>query len=164
MKKKRTVGTVILVLALVVIVAAAAWALISGKLSIAWNGFGAQYSTNKVVCDSGFVTEYNKAMEYTYPTGTEPDPSIDVAALKNIIERVKASGGYEADPTCQVMLYWAAIELDDKAAAEQALPAIKELHAKRQFPDNNLRTAVPLFEYEQALEYLDTKQAADAAQ
>lgn len=158
--KRKPVVAIILVLVVVLLAGAVAWAMLTNRLVVAWSSSGtAQSAVN--VCDTTFVDEYNKVTEYTYPAETDAIPSMDTEGMNKLAERVRATSGYEADPTCQVMLFWTAIEAKDSAAAETALTALKALHAKRAFPDNNLRTAAPLFEYDAALEYLQQSASAE---
>jgi len=154
--KKKTITIIISALVAVLLVGAIAWSLVSGSLSLAWNGFGGQFSTTKVVCDEKVVEAYNKATEYTYPMQADAMPTMDIEALNKTVADVKTRAGHENDPTCQVMIFWAAIEAKEVDVAHQALDALKELHEKRNFPNNNLRTAVPLFEYDTALEFIAT--------
>lgn len=162
--KKKPVVAILLILVAVLLAGAVTWAVLTNKLVVVWNGSGTPGSLAVNVCDSTLVDEYNKVTEYTRPDGAEVPPSIDVEGLRKVVERIEASSGYESDPTCQVMLFWAAIADKDHATADGILPVIKDLHAKRIFPDNNLRTTVPLFEYDAALEYIAPTQQDEAAQ
>ena len=149
MKKK---STIIVIIIAVLLIGAAAWLVASGKLTVTWNGFGATSRAN--VCNAAFIEDYNKASNYEYRDGPDQRPRVDTEGLKEIANRIKATDGYNLDPTCQVMLFWIAAGEKDANAAKSALTAIKDLNQKQAYPNNNLRTSVALSEYDAALEYV----------
>lgn len=106
------------------------------------------------VCDTAIVATYNKASNYEYRGTAEDGPSKDSETLQTLQRDIRDKAGYESDPTCQVIIFWAAIDAGDEQVASEALTALKTLHEDREFPDNNLRTSTPLFEYDAALEYI----------
>lgn len=156
--KKNTITIIIVSLVAVLLVGSIVWALVSGKLTLAWDGFGVRFSTAKVVCGSDMIATYNEASEYKYRDGFNFAPGMDVEAMKKIVADIKTHNGYEADPTCQAMIFWTAVETKDELVAKTALSAIKDLHEKHSFPNNSLRTTASLIDYDLALEYLSTTQ------
>ena len=151
--KKKTAWIIGIVVA-VVAVGAVAWAMLSGALSVSWNGFGSKYANVASVCGGDLIDTYNKASNYEERNGENEPPTVDIEGLKGIASQIKGVNGYENDPTCQAMLFWIAVESKEAGPAEQALAKIKELHDLNAFPDNNLRTTVALFNYDAALEYV----------
>lgn len=137
-----------------VIIGAVAWVILSGMLVITWNGFNTRYSSVQNVCGSDIVEEYNKASSYEYRGDDATEPTMDVTALNNVTIKIKERSGYSEDPTCQVMLFWNAYENNEIDQADQALKKLKDLHEMRAFPDNNLSTSVPFYQYEESLEYI----------
>ena len=128
-----------------VVVALLTWLFISGH--IMWVTSPGLVSA-KGVCDSDIIDEYNKATQYERRAGPGSIPTLDEQAMKQLAQKVKTLPKFEGDPTCQAILYWTATEAGDKAAAEHALAALKQMNTQGHYPNNNLRTAVPLFEYE----------------
>lgn len=160
--KKIGIGSAILVG--VLLVGGVVWLVLSGKLVIIWNGAAVQYSAASNVCGDDVVTAYNSATEYSYRGGLDDGPMIDTEGLAAVVDTVRSRSGYEADPTCQVIIFWDAIQHNDASAAQSALDALNLLHDQRIFPDNNLRTAIPLFEYETAISGLSVTEGASEDQ
>lgn len=111
-----------------------------------------------VVCDTAVVATYNEASNYEYRGTAEDGPSKDSETLQALQRDIRDKAGYESDPTCQVIIFWAAIDAGNEQVASEALAALKTQHEVRRFPDNNLRTSTPLFEYDAALEYISGDQ------
>ena len=160
--KKILIGSAIVVG--VLLVGGVLWLVLSGKLVVIWNGAAVQYAAASNVCGDDVVTAYNSATEYTYREGLDEGPMIDTEGLAAVVDTVKSRSGYEADPTCQVIIFWDAIQHNDASAAQSALDALNLLHDQRIFPDNNLRTAIPLFEYETAITGLSVTEGAPEGQ
>lgn len=152
MKRK---GIIITVIVSILAVAGIVWLFISGHLT--WAGFG-NTAAAKSICSTSIVDEYNKATNYEQREGPGSVPTIDTDAMKSVADKVKALPGNGSDPTCQVILFWTAVQADDIATAKNILPELKRLNSEGIFPNNNLRTTVPLFEYEAAL----SQQPADS--
>jgi hypothetical protein len=81
-------------------------------------------------------------------------PSFDEAGLKKLAAEIKTKAKYANDPTCQTILFWAAVQGDNYKAANEAYKAVKSLHDKGDFADSNLRSNEPLFTYEQYMNSL----------
>lgn len=160
--KKIVIGSAILIG--VLLVGGVVWLVLSGKLVIIWNGVAVQYSAASNVCGDDVVTAYNSATEYSYRGGLDDGPVIDTEGLAAVVDTVKSRSGYGTDPTCQVIVFWDAIQHNDASAAQSALDALNLLHDQRIFPDNNLRTAIPLFEYETAITGLSIIEGASEGQ
>lgn len=107
--------------------------------------------TATVICDDGIISRYNDATLYKI-RGEDAQPAMDSAALKALASDVKSKDGHEDDPTCQAVVFWNAIDESDYDTASSAYDAIKRLHNQSKFVDNNMRIAVPLFEYESVLD------------
>ena len=108
--------------------------------------------TNKTasVCGSDIVNKYNDAM-YMIGRNGSSEPSIDESGVKDVQSEVKRKTGYEKDATCQTLLFWIAIHNNDYSAAKIAATAVKELHDKGQFADNNIRGNDPILTYDPVL-------------
>lgn len=131
---------------LLIVVGVTAWLFASGHL--VWsNG-----KTNETAsaCGSDIVNKYNDAM-YMIGRGGSSEPSIDEAGVKDVQSEVKHKAGYEKDATCQTLLFWIAIHNSDYSAAKTAATAVKELHDKGQFADNNIRGNDPILTYDTVL-------------
>jgi hypothetical protein len=130
------------------------WLFASGTVKVTLRGSDATAPTN-VVCGDEIVRRYNEANLYIQREGQE-QPSVDEEAKKAIANEVKALKGSENDPTCQVIIFWAARDAADKVLATQTYEKIKSLHESGRFADNNLRAATSLTEYDSMVKLLDT--------
>ena len=139
---------IILIVAIVLILAAVgvvAWLFMSGKVALTYQE--AKIATSKIVCDTPIVNKFNDAMFYTRRAGAST-VSIDVEGIKNLNSEIKAKAEYENDPTCQTIIYLTAIYEENYQGAKAAYEAVKELHDKNIFANNNIRGNQPLFTYE----------------
>ena len=127
------------------LIATVSWLCISGH--VVWVASPGLVGV-KAVCGDDIIDGFNKATQYERRAGPGSVPTLDKQAIKQLAQKVKTLPGFEADPTCQEILYWTAMEAGDKAAAKDALALLKQMNTQGRYPNNNLRTAVPLFEYE----------------
>jgi hypothetical protein len=156
---KKIATIIVTVIILLGLVGGVVWLFMSGKL--VWADGDRQALLYSAVCDSDMVATYNEATDYQYRNGLDQEPVMDEDALRELSNRIKSTEGYELDPTCQVMVVWSSVELGDEAAAKGGVKSLKELHDKRVFPDTNLRTVLPLFEYDTAIESVFNEQEVD---
>lgn len=137
----------------------AVWFIVSGMVTIVWSGTGQkQVTSTYVVCDESVVASYNKAALYELRPGSEL-PTLDTEALKGIVADVESRSGHENDPTCQNIIFWQAVNNSDYAAAQRSLTAIKELHGKRLYPDNNVMNIQGISGYDEALEAINPERS-----
>lgn len=142
MRKKVLAGSIgVLVIAFVAL--ALWWLFQSGHLVYVAN---TSAKTASLVCDSALVDRYNEAAYYEVRSDSTV-PSANKEAIAKIAEEIKKRSGYETDPTCQTLLFWAAFHADDYTAAIKAQDALKNLYAKNQFANSNIRNNVPLLNY-----------------
>jgi hypothetical protein len=145
----------------VIIVATVVWLFATNKVGLV---FGEEEKNNSslapVVCDQAVVSKYNEATDYKFRNGSDT-PSMDEVGIKQLAADIKSMENHQADPTCQTILFWAAYFENDLEAAKGLHSSIKELHSQRMFPDSNLRTAVPLFEYGTTIEFMTEPDAGD---
>ena len=142
MSKKYTLS----VIGLLIVAGGIVWLFASGHLVLS------DGKTNKTasVCGSDIVNKYNDAM-YMIGRNGSSEPSIDESGVKDVQNDVKRKTGYEKDATCQTLLFWIAIHNNDYSAAKIAATAVKELHDKGQFADNNIRGNDPILTYDTVL-------------
>lgn len=144
MRKKILVSSIAVIV--VALIGAGVWWLFStGRLVYVDSNTKARVSSS--VCDSTIVDRYNAAMYYEVRNNSTT-PSIDEDGIKALVADIKGKSGYETDPTCQVIIFWAAVRGDDYKAARSAYDSIKTLHDKGSFADSNIRSNEPLFTYE----------------
>jgi hypothetical protein len=119
----------------VVIIGGVVWLFASGRL--VWSNSGAN-KTARVVCGTDIVDTYNDAM-YMIGRNGSSEPTIDESGVKSVQSAVRNKTGYKDDATCQTLLFWIAIHDGDYQAAKDAEAAVKLLHDKGQFANNNIR-------------------------
>lgn len=139
---------IILIVAMVLILAAVGavtWLFVSGKVALVYKQ--AAPATTTIVCDTKIVDTFNEAMFFTRRAGATT-VSIDEEGIKKLNTEIKAKAGYENDPTCQTIIYLTAIYEENYDGAKAAFQAVKELHDKNIFANNNIRGNQPLFTYE----------------
>ncbi len=156
MKKSKTW---ILLGVAVVLVGFGIWAIASGRLVIALKDPDSQYITVPSVCGDDFVKQYNDATNYIFRDDSAKLPSMDREGLANLATQIRDKENYESDPTCQVMLFWAAFDTKDREAAQRSYDSLQVLHDKRIFSDNNLRTSAGLLEYKDIIQRLVTEES-----
>lgn len=150
MRNRIIVSTTIAILLLVISVGAALFA--TGKVVfVNRDSDGTVISTGPNICGADIVNRYNDAMYYG-PRGESNDLALDDQGIQKLIADIKAKQNYETDPTCQALLFTMAVYNKDLNAARQSFEAVKTLHAKHLYPDNNIRSAVALFEYESLID------------
>jgi len=149
MNKKR-VGKRILVIIIVMVVLLSVgggiWWLFNSGLFVNSN----QVSTSKEVCGPDVVNRYNAAMYYQ-PRNGSSESSIDEQGVKDLAADIKSKKNFEIDPTCQTIIFWSAVRVDNYNEAHKAYDALINLYKKRFFVDSNLRSNQPLFTYEKTL-------------
>lgn len=156
--KKKSMGIVILT-ALLLIIGVVVWLVISGRLVVALKDPSSQYLAIPNVCGSDIVDQYNSATDYKFRDDSAKLPTIDKDGLANIASQIRDKKGYESDPTCQVMLFWAAFDVKDNEAAKRAYDSLQTLRNKRIFSDNNLRTSAGLLEYADIIQRLEVERS-----
>jgi hypothetical protein len=142
MSKKYTLATI----GVLIVAGGIVWLFVSGHL--VWSDGKASKTAS--VCGADIVNKYNDAM-YMIGRNGSTEPSIDEAGVKDVQSEVKRKAKYEEDATCQTLLFWIAIQNNDYPAAKTAATAVKELHDKGQFADNNIRGNDPILTYDTVL-------------
>jgi hypothetical protein len=142
MKKIILIVVMVLIFA---VVGAVTWLFMSGKVALVYKQ--ATPATTTIVCNTQIVDTFNEAMFFTRRAGAST-VSIDEQGIKNLNAEIKAKAGYKSDPTCQTIIYLTAIYEEDYDGAKAAYEAVKELHDKNIFANNNIRGNQPLFTYE----------------
>ena len=151
---KAKIATIITITLLVLGVLALAYLLASGRLAIVMKDPAEKLgSTRAIVCDSAMVDKYNTASFLQVRQGEEA-PSMDIDGLKKLSENIKQQNLYEADPTCQAILFWTAVITKDVATAERSHAELVKLHDDQQFVDNNLSGDQSLKNYNAQLDIL----------
>ena len=146
MKNKVLVVSIVVGLSIVVVTVVTLFAI--GKL--VWVGQSSQPTVSRIVCGDDTVATFNDAMYFVGRNGSSTY-SIDEDGVKKLKADILASPGYDADPTCQTLLYLTAIYFDDYEAAKTAYLAVDRLHKKNLYADNNIRGNQPLFMYEDSM-------------
>ena len=136
----------LIVVGLLIVTGALVWLFASGHLM--WSN--GKVDKTASVCGSDVVNKYNDAM-YMIGRNGSSEPSIDESGVKDVQNDVKRKTGYEKDATCQTLLFWIAIHNNDYPAAKTAAAAVKQLHDKGQFADNNIRGNDPILTYDTVL-------------
>lgn len=131
----------------IIVIGGVVWLFTSGRL--VWSSPGANKAVG-VVCGADIVDTYNGAM-YMIGRNGSSDPSIDEAGVKSVQSTVKGRVGYKDDATCQTLLFWIAIHDGDYPAAKDAEAAVKRLHDKGQFANNNIRGNDAILTYDTVL-------------
>ena len=154
-KKSTVLGIFIICLLLI---AFSIWAVASKHAKVVWKKPAERVLiVNPEVCDDSVVTSFNKATRYTLAAGATEE-TLDEAGLKSLLSAVKQKAGYQADPTCQTMLFIAAIHFRDYQGAKSAYDVIKQLHGKHLYVNSNVNTGGPLSTYDSQLNDLAPKQ------
>lgn len=152
---------VIFVIVFLLIIGAITWLIVSGRLTLVWGNGGSgqvQVASSRIVCDDKTVTTYNQAALYAVRPGSNL-PTLDKEGLKKLSADIKTRDGYKDDPTCQNILFWQSINDNDYTGAKDNLVALKALHEKHLYPNNNLANTQGLSGYDQALESINPQQS-----
>ena len=142
MSKKYILATI----GILIVAGGIVWMFTSGRLL--WSNGDAAKTAR--VCGSDIVNKYNDAM-YMIGRNGSTEASIDENGVKEVRSEVKGKKGYESDATCQTLLFWIAIHYNDYPAAKVAATAVKQLHDKDMFADNNIRGNDPILTYDTVL-------------
>lgn len=104
------------------------------------------------VCNDAVINKYNAAMNYQV-RGTDPNaaPTLDTKSLSELEKDIPSKAGYAGDPTCQTILFWIAVQNNDKAKAQTALTALNKLHDEFKYVDSNLANNAPLSTFDSTL-------------
>lgn len=107
------------------------------------------------VCGDAIISKYNAAMNYKVRS-TNADPTLDTKGLSELEKAIPAKTGYADDPTCQTILFWVAIQNNDKTKAQAALTALNKLHDEYKYVDSNLANNAPLSTFKDTLNTITT--------
>lgn len=111
------------------------------------------------VCDESIVDKYNGATLYSIrQEGSEA--SIDKTGIDSLLVSIKSISGYQDDPTCQTILFWEAIRIDDYDSALSAYESISAQHDKGIFAKDNIRGDQSFSDYQRYLDSLSNSPAA----
>jgi hypothetical protein len=106
----------------------------TGSTKVVSNG---KTTVSAVVCNDAIVSTYNAALKLEVRTANA-EPTLDVATLAKLDADIRSKAGFDQDPTCQTILFWAAIIGDNTTKASTALKAVQTLHEKRLFADTTI--------------------------
>lgn len=155
MSKKTTVTITILSGITVILIGAGIWLFATGRLVMTRDSTPQGSGSSSAVCDDGVVNTYNKVYSYVLRNGFDVY-NVDEAGLKSVVADVKSKSGYQNDPTCQTILFWAAIHSTDQKGAQDAYAAINRLHDEHRFADSNLQNSQPISTYKSVIDGLST--------
>ncbi len=125
--RKRTIAIIILLLLSITIIGGVTWLFYSRRL--------VYFNPAKVVCGKSVIDKYNAAADYLYRGDNSDEATIDEAGVKSVVAEIKGNSKSKYDPTCQSILFWAAVREDNYKEAKSAYDIIKDLHSKRIFID-----------------------------
>lgn len=147
LKKTIVIISSVLVVALV---AGSVWAIVSGRLHVAWTEQDGAIRTAPQVCTSDIVERYNQLFDTA--DREEYERNYDELA-----ERVRTSEA-DTDPTCQFIAFRYYIERDfDVDAAQQHLDRLSELVDEGLYPSLELTSIQSITSLHQLLD--DIRQA-----
>lgn len=149
--RKKVFLPILLAGSVIVLGGAIAWLFVSGML--VWTGSAGQVSTATVICGSDRVTQYNQARDVVI-RGTATTPEPDIEGLTRLSDEIKASSGFEGDPTCQTILFWTAYLKDDYTAAKSAYEGINSLYEKRLYADSNTQGIQSISSYQRIVDLM----------
>ena len=136
-----------------------AWLFVSGRVAFVVNQDGPVETLKRPavqVCGDTVVDEYNTAYDtivHNIVTEQLADGNIsaggpDYATIIALAGDIKRKNSWAQDPTCQTLVFWAAVFEQDYEAAKSAHQAVRELHDKGFFADNDIRDNTPLNTWE----------------
>ncbi|MGV9002054.1 MAG: hypothetical protein ACOH18_03840 [Candidatus Saccharimonadaceae bacterium] len=146
MSKKIALVSTAIVIVVALVGVGVWWLFNTGRL--VYVAPGSKVAISTVVCGTDVVDKYNAAAYLLKRDPNSNEPTIDQPALNTLATDIKAKKGYEADATCQNILFWVAYNASDHDSAQTAYTALKDLHSKGKFADSNIRSAAPLYAYE----------------
>lgn len=149
MNKKRIVQIILIVIALLAI-GAVVWLFAAGKLVWA-NEKQVVANTSDIICGDDTVTTYNTAMTMMVRGDDQTAYSLDQAGVDKLVGEIKGKSGYENDPTCQTILFWAAINKLEYEQAKVANEKIQALHKKHIYANSDIQGNGPVSTYDRAL-------------
>jgi len=149
MSKKRILQIIFIVIILLA-VGVVIWLFAAGKLVWA-NEKQVVASTSEIICGDETVTTYNAAMTMMVRGDDKTAYSIDQAGVDKLVGEIKGKNGYENDPTCQTILFWAAINKLEYEPAKAANAKIQELHKKHIYANSDIAGNGPVSSYDRAL-------------
>lgn len=141
--RKRTIAIIILLLLSITIIGGVTWLFYSRRL--------VYFNPAKVVCGKSVIDKYNAAADYLYRGDNSEEATIDEAGVKSIVAEIKGNAKSKYDPTCQSILFWAAVREDNYKEAKSAYDIIKSLHDKRIFIDPSLHDTTSLSNFVSSL-------------
>ncbi|MCX6728893.1 MAG: hypothetical protein NTV39_03985 [Candidatus Saccharibacteria bacterium] len=154
MDKKRTrnreVLIVIVVIILVFLSVGIWWLFSSGHLTYSSSG-----SLSTVACGTDVVDKFNKEADKYYQLSSgSAGLVINKQPIKDLVADIKTKANFETDPTCQAIIFWAAVQDDNYKSANGAYNKLIDLHNKRIFADSNLQGSQPLSAYKDTMKSL----------
>ena len=144
----------------ILVIAVIAALLVSGYLAVVWK----QPSDHVAIvtpraCGDDVVTTYNDVSQYKQRDGKD-DYTIDEQGLKRLAAQIKDKAGYQRDPTCQTILFMAAVDDKDYATAKATYKTLNDLHAEGKYADSNLGAGGPLSTYKVLLDEMSPSNKA----
>lgn len=112
----------------------------TGSTKVVSNG---TTTVSTVVCNDAIISTYNSALELEVRTANA-EPTLDVATLAKLDADIRSKAGFAQDPTCQTILFWAAIISNNTTKASTALKAVRTLREKRLFADTSLENTASI--------------------
>lgn len=144
---KRKITTGVFVLIILGLGAAVWWLFATDRL--VYNAAGTTDNTEgtvALVCNDDIVNRYNAARLFTLRDGSD-EPSFDEAGLTELVREVKSLSGYEADPTCQTIVFWDSYDGKDYEATKRTYETLRTLHEQDKFADTNLSNIMSISDY-----------------
>jgi hypothetical protein len=127
----------------------------SGRLAVVVKQPNQAVLLRSTVCDTNIVDKFNSdSSKYYQLSGGSSNLVINKQPIKDLVADIKSKSNFENDPTCQAIIFWAAVQDDNYKSAKSAYDQLTSLHNRRIFADSNLRGAQPLFTYKDTLKGL----------
>jgi len=138
----------------ILIVATVTTGILFGRLVIVIKQPSQKIALSTTVCDAGIVSRYNEAMYFQFRDGETE--SIDEVGISNLEKEIRAKNNSDKDPTCQTILFFAAVYFKDAEKAQAALDIINNLHSQDVFANSNLRNSQSLFTFQNKVDDLNS--------
>ena len=150
--------TIVAGIAVLIVIGIVAWLFLSGRVTLVVN----QQNDDEVktikgskvlVCNETVVDAFNEATT-GYPTEDPMTSAVRVEVLTEVADGVKKKKDYEQDPTCQTVVFWAAVHEKNIEEAKEAKRVVDALHADGHFANSELRATAPLQDWQLLIDSL----------